>query len=243
MTINTQIGLLSTLSNPLLPIFINKMAEQQVDNVVVICDSKNWDEKSANIWKSRTNNGAHIDSSQTIYEHCTKSMSFYFVGSHNSDQLLELCSAYRIECLVNAGTPRKISRNIIDEIPKGIVNIHPGALPSYKGSSAVEWSILNNHRVANTAHFMNEEYDSGPIIEVERYAVPSNYSYQQIRSFVYIKGCELAAKTLLGINKGDISYERATIQNPDEGKYWPTIPEADMQAVLDKIRKKTYSYD
>jgi methionyl-tRNA formyltransferase len=47
----------------------------------------------------------------------------------------------------------------------GAVNIHDALLPRYAGFGAVNWAIRNGERTTGlTAHFMDEELDSGPVI-------------------------------------------------------------------------------
>ena len=70
--------------------------------------------------------------------------------------------------MISIGTPRKISKELIDAIPQGIINIHPGYLPHFRGCSAVEWSLLEGFPITNTLHYMSEDYDSGDIIGIYR---------------------------------------------------------------------------
>ena len=113
---------------------------------------------------------------------------------------------------------------LLQIIKKGVVNIHPGILPHYRGCSCVEWAILNDDPVGNTAHFMDSDYDTGPIITSESYSFPSHSKYTEIRNTIYIKGCQLAAKVLKDIENNKISLKSCTFQNPNEGKYWDPIP-------------------
>lgn len=52
-------------------------------------------------------------------------------------------------------------------LDKGIINIHMGYLPNYRGMDVVEATILegNLDNVGLTSHLMNESIDTGPIIE------------------------------------------------------------------------------
>ena len=40
-----------------------------------------------------------------------------------------------------------VIEKIIDSLKYGILNVHPGILPKYKGRTCVEWSIFNDDKV------------------------------------------------------------------------------------------------
>ena len=55
-------------------------------------------------------------------------------------------------------------------IPKhGFINIHPGVLPSYRGTGNL-WAVLNQDwaNVGCTVHWMTEKIDAGHVIAIER---------------------------------------------------------------------------
>jgi methionyl-tRNA formyltransferase len=63
--------------------------------------------------------------------------------------------------------PRKISKELLDMPKIGFVNYHPGPLPKYKGPTEYEDAIKNKEiHWGVTVHQMNEEYDSGKIIQI-----------------------------------------------------------------------------
>lgn len=63
--------------------------------------------------------------------------------------------------------PRKVTEPLLSIPPKGFVNYHPGPLPKYKGPKE-STDAINNKEMnwGVTVHQMDENYDTGPIIEV-----------------------------------------------------------------------------
>ena len=63
--------------------------------------------------------------------------------------------------------PRKITEPLLSLPSKGFVNYHPGPLPKYKGPKE-STDAINNKEMnwGVTVHQMDENYDTGPIIEV-----------------------------------------------------------------------------
>lgn len=239
-----KIGILSTIDSPLLPFYLKAAKMHDIKELVVICDSKISSEKDKAIWADRTGDffSPANSNNPNIYNFTSSQIPFYFVENHNSDECLDLLKHMNIQCLFNGGTPRKISNQLIEAMPHGILNVHPGILPEYRGCSAVEWAIYNDDKIGNTVHFMDEGYDTGPILFTESYEFLKNASYKAIRTKVYSKGCELAGKALSAIQKNNLMPKDAIPQSEDNAHYWNPIPNEKMTLVLKKISDFKYAY-
>ena len=157
---------------------------------------------------------------------------FYFVQNHNHPSTKKLVQALSVDVLLNAGTPRKLSKEILESVPFGVVNVHPGLLPEYRGYSAVEWALFNDDKLGNTAHFMTEGYDEGPIIFREWYEFSKNTNYMDIRLKVYRNAVVLAVKALINakMKSGD-----GLIQDEKYAKFWKPMPADKFAEVVSKV--------
>lgn len=66
--------------------------------------------------------------------------------------------------------PRKILEPLLSTPKNGFVNYHPAPLPKYKGPNELIDGI--NNKVTQwgvTVHYMDENYDTGPIIKVKKF--------------------------------------------------------------------------
>lgn len=241
---NFRVGLLSTIDNPLLPFYINSILSQKINNIFVICDAKLISNKNKELWFERTGGAFEQKKNKirVLYKINTNPIPFYFVENHNSKNTENLIKLLSIDVLLNAGTPRKLSKSLLTSAKYGVVNVHPGSLPEYRGCSAVEWAIFNDERIINTAHFMNEEYDQGPIIKNEKYKFSINNNYQDIRVKVYKKGCLLAGKALKLVLDNKIKPKNGIRQNESKAKYWQPISDDKFKKVIIKINSKSYKY-
>ena len=80
----------------------------------------------------------------------------------------ESCSLKPFELGVSYCYPKKIKKPLLFLPKKGFVNYHPGPLPKYKGPNQYQDAI--DHKETNwgvTCHFMDEKFDTGPIIKVQ----------------------------------------------------------------------------
>ena len=87
-----------------------------------------------------------------------------------ADALLAVLKEYHIDTIALAGYMKKIPRSVIAAYPCRIINIHPGLLPAFGGKGLygekVHQAVLESGAKISgiTIHFVDEEYDHGPII-------------------------------------------------------------------------------
>ena len=80
-------------------------------------------------------------------------------------EIINTLNNYDVELVVMAGWMKIVTPFFINKFKNRIINIHPSLLPAYKGSSAIEDSILNGSKITGcSVHFVEEEVDSGSLI-------------------------------------------------------------------------------
>src|SRR5436190_12923519 len=103
---------LTTIDSPLLPWFISSALRHGVRNISVFCDSRLISEKDLRIWNERTGD-AFNRAAPTLYAFAKEGIPFYFVESHNAEESVGLIKSLKIDCLLNAGTPRRLSKTLL----------------------------------------------------------------------------------------------------------------------------------
>ena len=64
-----------------------------------------------------------------------------------------------------AGFPHIFSKNLINKPKLGVINLHAGPLPKYRGGSPLSWQIINGEKKLGVTFFkMNENLDMGKIL-------------------------------------------------------------------------------
>lgn len=87
-----------------------------------------------------------------------------------SDRIVQLLLAQRIDLLVLAGFMWLVPSALVRAFPSRIVNIHPALLPKFGGKGMFGQHVHNAVVAAGetesgiTIHFVNERYDEGQII-------------------------------------------------------------------------------
>jgi methionyl-tRNA formyltransferase len=238
--IELRIGILTTIDCPILPIHLDAIKRIGFRDIVVICDNKVTNPHDIEIWTDRTGGlvGEYGLQERTVELLADLNAPVFFVSNHNSSQCIDLIESQGINVLINSGTPRKLSTLLLNTTEFGVVNVHPGVLPKYRGSCAVEWSIFNDDKIGNTVHFMDEGYDSGPIIEVEAIDWSAGDSYHQIRSDIYVRSGPLIASALNRISIGEINMSTAQKQDNLLSQYWKPIEPEYLKIVMQKITSR-----
>jgi len=85
-------------------------------------------------------------------------------------KLLKLLQDYSVDLIILAGYMKKLPSDVVSLFRNRIVNIHPGLLPSFCGKkmygikvheAVIEYGVKIT---GVTVHFVDEQYDHGPII-------------------------------------------------------------------------------
>ena len=80
-------------------------------------------------------------------------------------EIVNTLNHYDVELVVMAGWMKIVTPFFINNFKNKIINIHPSLLPAYKGSTAINDSILNGSKITGcSVHFVEEEVDSGSLI-------------------------------------------------------------------------------
>ena len=116
---------------------------------------------------------------------------FRYKNEENKNHEYELVlKSYKAELILLAGFMKKIPDNIISIYKNKIMNIHPSMLPKYGGSGfygmKVHREIIKNkeNNTGATVHFVNEQYDKGPIIIQKQIKVQNSDTPKSLASRV-----------------------------------------------------------
>ena len=94
----------------------------------------------------------------------------YVVKDHDHEDVIRLLKTHEIDLGVVAGA-RILPPRVIEAVPYGILNLHPGLLPEIRGLDALKWSVVRGFPPGVTAHLIDERVDAGRIVIREPIAV------------------------------------------------------------------------
>lgn len=98
-----------------------------------------------------------------------------------------------------------IPKEILDFPQKGILNIHPSLLPSYRGASPVQFTILNGERETGvTIIKMDEKIDHGPIVAQTKEEVKPDDTAKSLYERLFTIGAQVLLTILPAYLEGRI---------------------------------------
>ena len=117
-------------------------------------------------------------------------------------KLLEHLQKKKINFICLAGFMKILSKNFIKEWGKTIINIHPSLLPSFKGLNTHERAIKMKVKYSGcTVHFVNEELDSGKIIDQEVVKIFEKDDQISLRKKILMKEHKLYIRVIRKMEK------------------------------------------
>lgn len=122
-------------------------------------------------------------------------------------------------------------QRVIDAVPMGILNLHPGPLPRYRGLFAPFWQAMQGEaRFAASLHLVDAGIDTGPLIA--EHAVPRDDSRCLMWHIaaLYRGGATLAAEAVSAAAGGQRPRGRA---QPAGGRYY-RMPDAAAFAIFEQ---------
>ncbi len=102
------------------------------------------------------------------------------------------------EIVVSANFPVLVPQGVIDSFPHGILNIHGGDLPRYRGNACQAWAILRGEsRIGLSIHKMEgAQLDSGPIIAKAFLSIDQDTSITEVHSWLLATAPQLLLESL-----------------------------------------------
>lgn len=116
-----------------------------------------------------------------------------------------MLAGYEPDLLLVFGFNWRLPREILAAPRFGVLNVHPSALPKYRGPSPVLWAIRNGDPFMGiTVHRMNEKIDAGPILaQVDNIPIPDQVTREDIWNLTQAALPGLLADALDAVARGE----------------------------------------
>ena len=114
-----------------------------------------------------------------------------FIEDINLDENLKLVKDFAPDLIISIRFGQILQDKII-KLPKfGVINLHSGLLPKYRGIMATFWAILNGEKeIGTTLHYIQDsKIDRGDIISYSKNLVNFETSLLENVRNLYQKGC------------------------------------------------------
>lgn len=236
MTPVRRVGVLTVRPHPLLPYFLDELEALRHIETVLIFDEKDFSLKDVQIFRERTEGAFPARDLAPFLQR----FPWVTVPDHNGQECRAIVTQQGIELLVNGGTPRRLTAKLIATPPFGVLNVHPGILPKYRGATCCEWAIYRNDPVGVTAHFMDGDLDSGPILFSRELPIAHGQRYVEVRVALYRLAFEVCVEAIRLIL--DRRLRPASLPTQPPAEVFKPIPDELLDVVKEKLLKGAYAH-
>lgn len=131
---------------------------------------------------------------------------FLFTEKINSEPVLHRAAALKADIGVSINWRTIVGRPFREQFPRGIINVHVGDLPRYRGNAPIAWAILNGEsKVVLTLHLMEDALDAGPILTQKPIPLTNETYIGDVWQEVEQATPSLLVKAVSGIADGSIT--------------------------------------
>ena len=159
------------------------------------------------------------------------------VKTVNDTESISFLKKLKPDIVISFGTG-KISKDVIQTCPRGIINLHGGNPEEYRGLDSHLWAIYNNdfHNFIVTLHRVNENLDTGDIVLQKPIKIIKSMKLHELRSYNTETCVDLISSAINMFKKhGDfISCPQRKL-----GSYYSFMPSAFKDICVDRFNKYT----
>ena len=128
---------------------------------------------------------------------------------------------------------------ILDIPKKCSINIHPSMLPRYRGSSPIQYALLNGDKKTGvTIIDMNQNVDSGNILGQKEMDIPNDANFGYLYEKLGILGSKLLLEVIDNISNDRLNIK---IQDHDKKTFAPKIKKSQYKINFDQTGLKVYN--
>lgn len=131
--------------------------------------------------------------------------------------------------VVLAGYMRLLTREFLEAFPGQVINIHPALLPSFPGTRGARDALAYGVKISGaTAHYVEEEMDSGPVIIQAAVPVKTGESAEALQNRIHAAEYKIYPQAIQWIAQGRLRREGRQVfltePSPNEGGSSPMEP-------------------
>ncbi|MDU5560309.1 methionyl-tRNA formyltransferase [Anaerococcus vaginalis] len=118
--------------------------------------------------------------------------------SVNTDEFINLLNEKNIDYIVVVAFGQLIKEKLLEEYKNKIINLHPSSLPKYRGSSPVQFSLLNGDKKTHASAMLIEKgMDSGDILNQKEVEIKAEDDFTSLSEKLSKIGSEVILESVL----------------------------------------------
>lgn len=145
--------------------------------------------------------------------------------SVNTNEVLKKLEEKNIDFIVVVAFGQIIGNKLLENYKDRIINLHPSTLPKYRGSSPIQFALLNGDKTTSvTTMLIDKKMDAGDILLQKNIEIEENDNFYTLSDKLSKLGAEAILETLLSFRS---SYENRIKQDEEKVTYTKKIEKSD----------------
>lgn len=133
----------------------------------------------------------------------------------------EPLKALNADIMITAAYGQILRQNVLDLTPKGVINVHASLLPKYRGSSPIQWCVINGEKTTGVTIMKTDiGVDTGDMILAQSIDILPEETAGELFDRLSILGQETLLKALDLIEQGKETY---TKQDHENASHYPML--------------------
>lgn len=162
-------------------------------------------------------------------------IEYRHVSDVNDPGYVEYASALEPDVLVSIAATQRFETDLLAVPERTALNIHSSLLPEYRGVSPSFWTLRHDEdETGVTVHLMEEEIDTGGVVEQEPIAIRDDDTLHTLNTRVADVGSGVLLRALEQVRMGQLDPSPI---DPEAGSYYSLPDRADVSAFLDQGRE------
>lgn len=155
---------------------------------------------------------------------------YVFTKNINDKQIKKKIEKAKLDLGISINNPLLISKEIFSKFKFGILNLHAGDLPRYRGNATANWAILNDEKkIVLTIHKMDEGLDSGDIIIKNNFLIKNNTTITEFYEYLEKNGPQLFLDAIKFLESG----KKLKKQSQNQNVVLRTYPRQEKDGLID----------
>ncbi len=155
----------------------------------------------------------------------------------NAATSIEFVQGCQPDLLVSAYFSQILNPGILQCARFGVLNIHPGWLPSYRGAMAYFWVLHNgSDRGGVTVHWIDEGIDTGEILECRSFPIPDSATQETVLMLTAVIGTRLLRRVIRRLQNGQPARNESMKLEATDDDYYPMPGDEEFASYFQKHR-------
>ncbi|MCG8689548.1 MAG: hypothetical protein MI892_32040 [Desulfobacterales bacterium] len=158
-----------------------------------------------------------------------KGIPVHYSDNVNDETCRNFIESFKPDLVISAYFNQILKKEAI-AIPKiGILNIHPGWLPAYRGAMCYFWVLKNGEQKGGVSvHWIDEGIDTGELLAREQFEIKEGWTQQKVLESTAVIGAKLIKEVARKLQHGETPKALSEIDS-EQADYFPMPKRADFK--------------